>query len=807
MRTEKMDELIPIKGISNGVIRTRDERFIKILEVLPVNFLLRSDEAQADILSAFASWLKVAPARLQIKSISRRANVSGYVHVLQSELAAEKNGACARMVKEYIDLVNRLSGVAPERRCFLIFGYEGADRVYPPLEKVYSELYAAEQTARASLALCANRIVRPTDEDVAAAENLYAMIGGACDLSFFERAENILVQEMAGRGKGIGAGELPEISPVRMIAPSRIDVTHRDYVQVDGAYRCHLYIRGDGYPAHMRGGWLISLLQMEGVDVDVFLSREDRGKAAERVAQRIRLNKTKLKGKQDTSGDFESLVSTVHSGYYIKQGLAGGDDFFYLSVFLTLTADSVKGLEARKRQVVVMLRSMDVYVSECTFRQGEAFKSTLPLSMPSERLIKKARRNVLTGGAASAYPFIGYRMNDEGGVLIGVCRQDRSLCIVDLFNTERNKNANMNIIGTSGAGKTFTMQLLALRMRMRNIQCFILAPIKGHEFRSACGSVGGSYIRIAPGSKHSINIMEIRAAAEDFAGEGEERSLLSQKIQQMQIFFSMLLPNISAEEEQAIDEALIDTYAKYGITRENASLYRDAEGKRLKEMPVLGDLKEQLAGRRYGERAEMSLKKFVTGSAQAFNRRTNVDLDNKYIVLDLSELSGKLLPVGMMIALDFVWDKIKADRTQKKAVFIDEIWQLVGAVSNRMAAEFCLTIFKTIRGYGGAAIGATQDLSDFFGLEEGKYGRAIVNNSQSKIILNLEADEARQVQEVLKLTGADMQAIKSFGRGEAIVCTDNNKIPVEIIASERERRCITTDRAELAEMLCGQERG
>lgn len=145
------------------------------------------------------------------------------------------------------------------------------------------------------------------------------------------------------------------------------------------------------------------------------------------------------------------------------------------------------------------------------------------------------------------------------------------------------------------------------------------------------------------------------------------------------------------------------------------------------------------------ERIAVILSRFVTGSAQSFNRQTNVNLDNDYVVLDLSDLKEKLLPVGMMIALDYLWDKIKSVIIKKKAIMIDEIWQLVGATSNRLAAEFCLTIFKTIRGFGGIAVSATQDLSDFFGLDDGKYGRAIINSSQNKIVLNLEPDEAKYV--------------------------------------------------------------
>ena len=223
-------------------------------------------------------------------------------------------------------------------------------------------------------------------------------------------------------------------------------------------------------------------------------------------------------------------------------------------------------------------------------------------------------------------------------------------------------------------------------------------------------------------------------------------------------------------------------------------------------LQYLGDLHKHLQENPMTQRLAAIISRFVTGSAQSFNRQTNVDLSNKYIVLDLSELKGKLLPVGMFIALDYVWDQIKSDRTKRKAIFIDEIWQLIGASSNRMAAEFCLEIFKVIRGFGGAAISATQDLSDFFGLEDGKYGRAIINNSKNKIILNLEPDEARYVQETLKLTRTEIRAITRFERGEALISSNNNKVPVVVKASKLEKEMITTDRAELEAILKERQR-
>ena len=143
-----------------------------------------------------------------------------------------------------------------------------------------------------------------------------------------------------------------------------------------------------------------------------------------------------------------------------------------------------------------------------------------------------------------------------------------------------------------------------------------------------------------------------------------------------------------------LDEALIKTYTQFGITHDNTSLYTDASRTVMKPMPILGDLYENLKENPLTTRLATIVSRFVTGSAQSFNRQTNVDLSNKYIVLDISELKGKLLPVGMMIALDYVWDQVKADRTKRKMVFIDEIWKLIGGAANKQAAEFCLEIFS-----------------------------------------------------------------------------------------------------------------
>ena len=813
--SEFVQDFLPVREIRNGIIETTDDRYVKIIEILPINFLLRSSEEQYNIISSFASWLKISPMKLQFKSVSRKADSDKHVAMVREELSREENQQCRQLGEEYLRLIKDVGNKeALSRRFFLIFQYE------PPAGKrssgesyadIYGMIQTAVQNAKTYFMQCGNAIVQPEDEDAFTAEVLYMFFNRSSCVNepFQSRVERVVVDTMQAKGKIIGLDAVPHIRPANFIAPRGIDFSHYNFVVMDGMYYSVMHIRRNGFPHTVRGGWMSSLINAgEGVDIDVHLRRENRGKTLDKVAQRIRLNRTKLRGMQDTSTDYEELTGSIQSGYYIKSGIANNnEDLFYMSVFITISARTYEELLWRRGQMTDLLKSMDMYVGDCNFRQEAALRSVMPFLCIDPNIEKKAQRNILTSGAASTYMFTSFEMSDDSGVLLGINRHNNSLCVVDLFNTRVNKNANVTLLGTSGAGKTFTMQLLALRMRMRGIQCYILAPLKGHEFKRACAAVGGTYIKISPGSTNCINVMEIRKTLSpemeliDEMDYNSEDSLLSRKIQQLLIFFSLLIPDMSNEEEQMLDEALVRTYRQFGITHDNDSLYADKAHTRYKRMPILGDLHKLLEANPLTQRLAIIVSRFVTGSAQSFNQQTNVNLENKYVVIDISELKGKLLPVGMFIGLDYIWDQVKSDRTKRKAIYIDEIWQLIGASSNRQAGEFCQEIFKIARGYGAAAIAASQDLSDFFSLEDGKYGRAIINNSKTKIILNLEPDEAEYVRETLKLTRTEIRSITQFERGEALISSNNNKVPVLVRASKVEQQLITTDRAELAAIL------
>lgn len=803
-------DYLPIEKIANGIIYTKDHRFVKVVEVVPINFMLRSAREQRNIIYSFVSYLKISPVKLQIKVLTRRADINRHLDTVRREMAQEDNEQCRLMQEDYLDFVQQVgSHEAVTRRFFLIFEYEpwNNTRRSEQEDEAIQSLQSAVHTASNYLRQCGNEVVVHENEDEFTVDVFYNLL---CRNESAVKPLSVRAQEIVAQYLDKGReGEIDRIPAAEFAAPKSIDFTHGRYLCIDGLYYTYLLVPSDGYKTQVPAGWLSLIVNAgDGIDLDMFLSRQPKERIIQRVGQQLRINRSKIKDASDTNTDFDDIDGAIRSGYFLKEGLANNEDFYYLNLLITVTAPSVEDLEWKASEIKKLLLSQDMDVCNCHFREEQAFCSALPLVSMEKGLFERGKRNLLTGGAASCYPFTSFEMCDDNGILLGVNKYNSSLIIVDIFNSAIYKNANMAILGTSGAGKTFTMQLMALRMRRKNIPVFIIAPLKGHEFHRACANVGGEFIQISPASPHCINVMEIRkvdrSVSELLDGPGIQLSELAAKIQQLHIFFSLLIPDMSHEERQLLDEALILTYNSKGITHNNASLEDPANPGHYREMPVLGDLYEILRATPETTRMAHILNRLVNGSASTFNKQTNMRLDNKYTVLDISSLTGDLLTVGMFVALDFVWDRAKADRTEEKAIFIDECWQLLsgaGATGTRLAGDFVLEIFKTIRGFGGSAICASQDLNDFFNLDEGRFGKGIINNSKTKIILNLEDDEAERVQETLHLSDAETMEVTHFERGSGLISTNNNNIMVEFKASPLEKDLITTDRRELRELL------
>ena len=796
-------EYLPIEKIDNGIIYTKDHRYIKIIEVIPINFLLRSAREQRSIIYSFISYLKICPVKIQFKVLTKRADLNKHTDIVRREMEAEQDPNCRMLQEDYLQLINRIgSREATTRRFFIAFEYEQYGRRGNEEADAIASLQIAARTAANYLKQCGNEVIVPENEDEFTVDVLYNILCRqiSSDIPLPQRVQNIVSKYIA-EGKDTNA-----IPCTEFFAPDKLDFTHGRYICVDGQYQSYLLIPSYGYKSRVSAGWLSLLVNAgDGIDIDLFLTRQPKERMVQKLGQQLRINRSKIREASDTNSDFDDLDGAIRSGYLLKEGLANNEDFYYMNILITITADTEEDLEWREREMRKLLVSQDLNIVNCAFREEQAFLSALPLTNIEKHLYERSKRNVLTSGAASCYPFTAYELSDDNGILLGVNKYNNSLVIVDIFNSMVYKNANISIMGTSGAGKTFTLQLMALRMRRKGTQVFIIAPLKGHEFLRACRNTGGEFIQISPASKNCINVMEIRptdrSVDELLDGAPIEKSELAAKIQQLHIFFSLLIPDMNHEERQLLDEALIKTYNGKGITHDNDSLEDPDNPGHYKEMPILGDLYDILITTQETKRLANILNRLVHGSASTFNQRTNVNLDNKYTVLDISELSGDLLTAGMFVALDYVWDKAKQNRTVEKTIFIDECWALIGGSANRLAANFVLEIAKIIRGYGGSAVFATQDLNDFFALDDGKYGKGIINNCKTKIVLNLEDDEAQRVQSILHLSEAEVMEITHFERGNGLISTNNNNITVEFRCSDLEKSLITTDRRELQELV------
>ena len=898
------EEWLPVADISHGIIALKDGRFIKIIEILPVNFLLKTPAEKASIIYYYASYLKIAPDNLQICVLTKRADMSAYAERMRGYQNSEPNALCRELNEDNIREVEYLAeNEALQKRILLVYQLEpGMKLREESIEAIGERMLEEEEKARNYLDMCGLEVPRPEYADNFQLQILYELLNprtsqeNPLPLTAFDAAtplagvlledveknalpadENMgdaksvpaaqdalsaaspdaCTEEVAGinaqpftgtaeayswdigpivhvpkkeaRGKEKKKRFRREKKPRRtktekkpsvretaaeqdllggsitvadLIAPAVVDRSHRDYIVVDRTYHAFLYIAGYGYETVVGDGWLAPLVEAgEGVNLYFYMNRQPREKILPKISQTTMLNRSRMRDIGDTRQDYEELDSAISSGLYIKNAMnRNNEDFYYMHTMIGVSAESAETLEQRISRVETLCASMSLIVKRCDYQHEQAFRSSLPLLSLDPRIARKARRNILTNSLAGAFPFSSFSINDPTGLMLGINLHNQSLCMIDPFDATRYEAPHIAVLGRTGAGKTMTLSCLALRLREQGVRVVIIAPKKGFEYRAACEAVGGKYIKLSPSSRDCINFMEIRKISLDpdkALGRLSDRgdSLLADKISALHAFFALRKPDATEEQRNYLDEALVRCYANFGITEENESL-TDENGRR-KRMPTFADLYEVLQERAETQCYAAVLLRFVKGSARSLGGQTNVDLDASYVVIDISEIGKDLVGEGMLIGSEYAYDTFKEDRLHKKALICDELWALIGATSNAIVADYVLELVKLLRSYSTAFVNGTQDLLDYFALDGGKYGKAVLNACPIKIILPLEEDEARLVQKELNLSEEETMQIIRSRRGEGLLCAGHNRIGIAIRPTPKEYDLITTSREDL----------
>ena len=580
-----------------------------------------------------------------------------------------------------------------------------------------------------------------------------------------------------------------------IFSPTYINIENPKYIEIDNIYYSGLIIVN--YYKEQSEIILKNLIETNiNMNISMFYEKQDSYKAIKDLTYHIGNVGVEIKETNENRQDYDIAAFTYNDAKYIRKEIQiNNEDIYYLYIYINTYAENTKELEYLLNKLEGITQSKGLQTRRANFRQKELFLSTLPL-MDNEEIVKKAaRRNILTSGLIATYPFISSTIFDPKGIFIGTNIYNNSLVFIDRYNTEKYKNANICIFGTSGAGKSFYTKLLILRYKLLGIKQYIIDTDR--EYNNLCKNLKGVQIKIGATSTTYINILEIRKESIE---EGET-GYLATKIGKLIGFFNLVFGEMDEEEKAILEEKIIETYKTKGITFDDNSLYKenknkiiDKEFKNSKEMPKLEDLYNILEKDIRTQKFKTKLIPFIKGSMKFFNEYTNVELDNDLIIADIYDLGEENLKYGMYLFTDIFWDKIKENRHEKKAIYLDEIWRLIGVTSNKNVASFIYKIFKTIRKYGGSSVAITQDISDIFSLENGIYGKSILNNSSIKTFFALEEENIKILSEYSNLSEKEKIEIKSLKRGECLMFVGENHILTRIEFSEAEKEIIEGDK-------------
>ena len=583
------------------------------------------------------------------------------------------------------------------------------------------------------------------------------------------------------------------ISEKDIISPSYINMQNPKYIEVDNLFYSGLIVVN--YYREQTEIILKSLIETNiNMNISIFYEKQDPYKTIKDLTYHIGNVGVEIKDNSENRQDMDIAAFTYNDAKYIRKEIQiNNEDIYYLYIYIDLYAEDIKELEYNLNKIEGITQSKGMQTIRANFREEELFLSCLPIMENNIKIKDSARRNILTSGIISTYPFISSTIFDENGVFIGTNIYNNSLVFIDRFDTNKYKNANICIFGTSGAGKSFYTKLLILRYKLLGIKQYIIDPDR--EYNKLCTELKGTQIKIGPNSKTYINILDIRKESIE---EGET-GYLATKIGKLIGFFNLIFGELNEEEKAILEEKLIETYKQKNITFDDDTLYKNnnsnkKEFKNTKDMPLLEDFSKILDKDKKTKKFKTKLIPFINGSMKFFNNYTNVEINKDLIVADVYDLGEENLKYGMYLFTDIFWDKIKENRKEKKAIYLDEIWRLIGVTSNKNVASFIYKIFKTIRKYGGSSVAITQDISDIFSLEEGIYGKSILNNSSIKTFFALEEENIKILSEYSNLTDKEKIEIKSLKKGECLMFVGENHILTKIECSDEERKIIEEEK-------------
>ena len=561
--------------------------------------------------------------------------------------------------------------------------------------------------------------------------------------------------------------------------PLYINLTNPQYIEIDGMFFSSLLIIN--YNRIFQELIFKNILEInENILISIYIEKNNQYKIIKEIARNIGNTTVDLEKINNSRIDIDIAKSSLEDAQYIRKEMQlNNQQLLYFYTYITTYSKNKEELKNQINKIEEILQNSGLKSKKSYFRQEQTILANLPLNKNNDDIKKAVKKNILTDGIRGTYPFITSTIYDEKGILYGTDINSNSLIIIDKFDREKYKNSNTCIFGSSGSGKSYFTKIQILRNYILNINQYIIDPER--EYEKISKSLNGSLIKIGPASKTYINIFDIR---EDSLEENEE-GYLATKLNKLIGFFKLIFKDITEEERTELENKIIKIYKNKNIDFNDNSLLKNNKFKTNIDMPILEDLYKEL-----NEKMKKKIEPFITGSLKCFNNYTNIELNNKLIIGDIYELGEENIQYGMYIFIELFWDKIKKDRNSRKIIYLDEIWRLIGVTSNKETASFIYKIFKTIRKYGGGATAITQDVSDLFSLEEGAYGKSILNNSELKLFFSLEEENIKTLEKYVDINQKEKIEIKSLRKGECLFFVGKDHILTKINSDKFEQELI-----------------
>jgi type IV secretory pathway VirB4 component len=570
------------------------------------------------------------------------------------------------------------------------------------------------------------------------------------------------------------------------IAPSSIEI-QSGYFRLGTRYGRTLYVYG--YPRQIYTGWLSSIINLdEVIDISMFVYPVE----SQVVLNNLRKKVTQLEASMQINAEHgkvrdPGLEAAIQDAEELRDQLqVGSERFFRYGLYLTIYGDSLDELGFIQHKVETILGQQLVMSKIASSQQEQGLNSTVP--QMSDQL--QIRRNMNTGAISTSFPFTSADLTQEKGVLYGINMHNNGLVIFDRFSLE---NANMVVFAKSGAGKSFTVKLEALRTMMMGSDVIIIDP--ENEYQRLADAVGGSYIRLSLNSDTRINPFDLPRVVDNEEADDALRAnlvtlhgLLRLMLGGSQIAANgAVMPALAPSEEADLDQALIDTYARVGITSDPLTHNSPP--------PTIADLYETLLHMGgSGPQLAQRLRKYTSGTfAGIFSQQSNIDINNHMVVFNIRDLEDELRPVAMYIVLSHIWNKTRTDQ-RKRMLIVDEAWQLMKYDDS---ANFLYSLAKRARKYYLGLTTVTQDVEDFM---SSKMGRAIVANSSMQLLLKQSSSAVDVLSDVFKLTEEEKKRLANFPVGQGLFFAGQNHVHIQIIASPTEQGLITTNPQQLRNM-------